>query len=51
MVSMPSWEHFEQQSRDYRENIISRDLAQRVSVEQTSTIGWRKNVGLGGPSA
>jgi hypothetical protein len=49
IVSMPSWEHFEQQSRDYRESIIPRDLAQGVSVEQTSTIGWRKYVGLGGP--
>jgi transketolase len=49
IVSMPSREHFEQQSRAYRESIIPRDLAQGVSVEQTSTIGWRKYVGLGGP--
>jgi transketolase len=51
VVSMPSWELFEEQSQDYRESIISPDLAQRVLVEQASTLGWRKYVGLGGPSA
>jgi transketolase len=48
VVSMPSWELFEQQSQDYRESIIPPDLARRVSVEQASTFGWRKYVGLGG---
>jgi len=33
VVSMPSWELFEEQSQDYRESIISPDLAQRVLVE------------------
>jgi transketolase len=48
VVSMPSWELFEEQSQDYRESIISPDLAQRVLVEQASTLGWRKYVGLSG---
>jgi transketolase len=47
VVSVPSWELFEQQSQDYRESVISPDLAARVSVEQASTLGWREYVGLG----
>jgi transketolase len=48
VVSMPSWELFAQQSQDYRDSVIPPDLAARVSVEQASTLGWRKYVGLGG---
>jgi transketolase len=48
VVSMPSWELFEQQSENYRESVIPPDLTARVSVEQASTLGWRKYVGLGG---
>lgn len=48
VVSMPSWELFEQQSREYRESVIPPDVSARVSVEQASTIGWGKCVGLDG---
>jgi transketolase len=48
VVSMPSWELFEEQSQDYRESIIPPDLVARVLVEQASTLGWRKYVGLSG---
>jgi transketolase len=48
VVSMPSWELFEQQSQEYRDSVIPPDLAARVSVEQASTLGWRKYVGLAG---
>jgi hypothetical protein len=43
VVSMPSWELFEEQSQDYRESIISPDLAQRVLVEQASN-PWLEEV-------
>jgi transketolase len=48
VVSMPSWELFAQQSQEYRDYVIPPDVAARVSVEQASTLGWRKYVGLGG---
>jgi transketolase len=48
VVSMPSWELFAQQSQEYRDSVIPPDLAARVSVEQASTLGWRKYVGLAG---
>ncbi|HET7478548.1 MAG TPA: transketolase C-terminal domain-containing protein, partial [Rubrobacteraceae bacterium] len=48
VVSMPSWELFEQQSQEYRESVIPPDVTARVSVEQATTLGWRKYVGLDG---
>ena len=48
VVSMPSWELFEQQGREYRDEVIPPDVTARVSVEQASTLGWRGYVGLDG---
>jgi transketolase len=48
VVSMPSWELFEQQSQDYRDSVIPPDITARVSVEQASTFGWARFTGLEG---
>jgi len=48
VVSMPSWELFEQQPREYRESVIPPGVTARVSVEQASTMGWERYVGLTG---
>jgi len=48
VVSMPSWEMFEQQSQDYRDAVLPPDVLARVSVEQASTFGWERYVGMGG---
>ena len=48
VVSMPSWELFERQSRDYRDDVIPPDVLARVSVEQASTFGWDRYVGPNG---
>jgi transketolase len=48
VVSMPSWELFEQQSRSYRESVLPPELTARVSVEQAGTFGWERYVGLTG---
>ncbi len=50
VVSMPSWELFEQQSPAYRESVIPAAVTARVSVEQASTMGWSGYVGLNGQS-
>ncbi|MFQ5585461.1 MAG: transketolase [Thermodesulfobacteriota bacterium] len=50
VVSMPSWELFEQQSREYRDSVIPPEVTARVSVEQASTLGWGRYVGLTGTS-
>jgi transketolase len=40
VVSMPSWELFEEQSQQYRDSVIPPDVSARISVEQGSTLGW-----------
>ncbi len=45
VVSMPSWELFEQQSQDYRDSVLPPEIAARISVEQASTLGWDRYVG------
>jgi len=45
VVSMPSWELFEDQDRDYRDSVLPPLIAARVSVEQASTLGWDRYVG------
>jgi len=50
VVSMPSWELFERQSQEYRDSVVPPDVRARVSVEQASTLGWERYVGLTGQS-
>ena len=50
VVSMPSWELFEQQSQAYRDSVIPPEVTARVSVEQATTFGWSQYVGLTGTS-
>jgi transketolase len=45
VVSMPSWELFEQQSQDYRDQVLPPSVTARVSVEQAGTLGWSRYVG------
>lgn len=48
VVSMPSWELFEKQDAAYRNEVLPPHITARVSVEQASTIGWDRYVGLSG---
>jgi transketolase len=48
VVSMPSWELFEQQDRAYRDSVLPPAVMARVSVEAGSVIGWDRYVGLDG---
>jgi transketolase len=45
LVSMPSWELFEQQDEAYRDSVLPPDVTARVSVEAGSVIGWDRYVG------
>ncbi len=42
VVSMPSWELFEQQSQEYQDSVLPPAVKARVSVEQGSTLGWHR---------
>ncbi len=48
VVSMPSWELFEQQDQAYRDGVLPPDITARVSVEMGSVIGWDRYVGATG---
>ncbi len=48
VVSMPSWNLFEHQSKEYQDSVLPPDVIARVSVEQASTFGWARYVGLTG---
>src|SRR4029077_3389474 len=48
VVSMPSWELFEQQDQAYRDGVFPPDVTARVSVEMGSVIGWDRYVGATG---
>jgi transketolase len=50
VVSMPSWELFDDQPQDYRDQVLPPNVTARVSVEQASTFGWSKYVGATGQS-
>ena len=45
VVSMPSWDIFELQPREYRESVLPPAVTARVSIEQASTFGWSRYVG------
>ena len=48
VVSMPSWDIFEQQTQDYRDSVLPPTVTARVAVEQASTFGWERYVGTTG---
>jgi transketolase len=41
VVSMPSWELFEQQDEDYQDDVLPEDLP-TVSVEASVSMGWER---------
>jgi len=48
VVSMPSWELFEQQDRNYRDSVLPPDITARVAVEQAAVLGWDRYAGATG---
>jgi len=48
VVSMPSWDIFEQQPGEYRDSVLPPGVTARVAVEQASTFGWERYVGTTG---
>ncbi|MGA8658362.1 MAG: transketolase [Chthoniobacterales bacterium] len=48
VISMPSWELFEEQDAAYRESVLPPSIRARVSVEKASRFGWERYVGLEG---
>ena len=50
VVSMPSWELFEEQDEAYRDSVLPKVAKKRLSVEAGTSFGWHKYVGFEGGS-
>lgn len=48
LVSMPSTNIFDNQSNNYKENILPKQITKRVAIEAGATLGWYKYVGMDG---
>ena len=48
VVSLPCWELFEQQTQEYRDQVLPPACSNRVAVEAAATFGWERYVGMAG---
>ncbi len=48
VVSLPSWELFDAQPKEYRNGVLPPDVLARVSVEAGTPMGWERYLGLDG---
>jgi len=48
VVSMPSWEIFEEQPEEYKEKVLPKNVRARLAVEAGCSFGWHKYVGFDG---
>jgi transketolase len=48
VVSMPDWNLYERQSREYREAVLPSGVTARIAIEAGSTFGWSRYLGLNG---
>ena len=45
VVSMPSWDRFEEQSQEYKESVLPKSVKKRLGIEMGASFGWHKYVG------
>lgn len=50
VVSVPSWEIFDRQPREYRDTVLPPQITRRVSVEAGISMGWARYLGPQGKS-
>lgn len=48
VVSLPSWELFDAQPVEYRNEVLPPNLRVRISIEAGTPLGWERYVGLNG---
>jgi transketolase len=48
VVSMPSWDIFDDQSEEYKDSVLPPNVKARIAIEQASTFGWERFVGTAG---
>ncbi|MCR2820617.1 transketolase [Lederbergia panacisoli] len=45
VVSMPSWDRFEAQTKEYKESVLPRSVKKRLAIEMGSSFGWDRYTG------
>ncbi|MFC2069268.1 transketolase [Chloroflexota bacterium] len=48
VISLPSWELFDAQPSDYRDEVLPPNIKIRISIEAAASLGWERYVGLDG---
>lgn len=48
VISLPSFDLFEQQNEAYKESVLPTAILKRVSIEMAASFGWERYVGLQG---
>ena len=45
VVSMPSWDRFEKQDKEYKQSVIPRTVKKRLAIEVGTSFGWDRYTG------
>ncbi|MFD2761501.1 transketolase [Lentibacillus juripiscarius] len=45
VVSMPSWDRFNQQDRSYKDSVLPPDVKKRLAIEMAAPFGWERYTG------
>lgn len=45
VVSMPSWDRFEKQSKEYKQSVLPSSVKKRLAIEMGSSLGWERYTG------
>ncbi|MDX8366979.1 transketolase [Cytobacillus sp. IB215665] len=45
VVSMPSWDRFEEQSQEYKDAVLPKNIKKRLGIEMASSLGWERYTG------
>ncbi|MDF0728022.1 transketolase, partial [Cytobacillus sp. S13-E01] len=45
VISMPSWDRFEEQSAEYKNTVIPKSVKKRLGIEMASSLGWERYTG------
>jgi transketolase len=48
VISMPSWDRFEEQSAEYKESVLPKAVTKRLAIEMGASSGWYRYVGMEG---
>ena len=42
---MPSWDRFEEQTKEYKESVFPKTVKKRLAIEMASPFGWERYTG------